>query len=363
MTGTPFLPGLSGLRALAAFWVLLLHLSPQIEVLFSVPRFLSTLMRYGSYGVDLFFILSGFIITHHYFDRLRPFSSRTYAEFLWNRAARLYPLHLLTLLLVLAMVVLAPLGKQTINTPEHYGVSSFIGHLFMVSAWQIPATVSWNHFAWAVSAEWLAYILSPLFFIILHRRIKTAFLFSVLVTLFLVTPIAHALLAYESRISYAVFRILSGFGIGVIACHLYRRGWGESLPWRRISLAVLFLILGQFLHKNVEFFLLPLLTLLLYAQAWKRESRPSRVNRFLSYWGRASYALYLMQFILLMSVTKLVSLEILIGKNILLRLSFLTCQVFLILWISDLTHRAFERPVRLWLRRRNPFREPIRSKT
>src|SRR5512135_599191 len=89
------IPSLTGLRAFAAWWVVFFHCS------FLLPAALPKVYwfaRLGYLGVDLFFVLSGFIISYNYWDKLASFSVKAYREFLWLRLARLYPVHLFTLL-------------------------------------------------------------------------------------------------------------------------------------------------------------------------------------------------------------------------------------------------------------------------
>src|SRR3954467_10956080 len=94
---------LSGLRIVAAVWVVLFHFRPWLEV--SAPGFRSALapvINCGAQGVDLFFILSGFVLTWNYLDRMgESFSMKATLHFLWLRLARVWPVYLVTLHLAL----------------------------------------------------------------------------------------------------------------------------------------------------------------------------------------------------------------------------------------------------------------------
>ena len=101
---------LTALRFFAAFWV----------VLFSYWRKLggpvaSMLVQKGYLGVELFFILSDFVLCHVY---LKGFGDGhfTYRSFLWSRLARVYPLHLATLTAMGALAVVA--GKAFPDPPQ-----------------------------------------------------------------------------------------------------------------------------------------------------------------------------------------------------------------------------------------------------
>ena len=98
---------LSGLRIVAAVWVVLFHFRPWLEV--SAPGFRSALapvLNCGAQGVDLFFMLSGFVLTWNYLDRMgESFSIRSTLHFLWLRLARVWPVYLVTLHLALAWII------------------------------------------------------------------------------------------------------------------------------------------------------------------------------------------------------------------------------------------------------------------
>src|ERR1700720_2129596 len=91
------LPALTSLRGIAAVTVLLYH-SSFVAFNFaggSPPWF----WRRGSLAVDLFFFLSGFVLTHVYGRRLNEDRNwRTVSRFLWARFCRIYPASLFTTL-------------------------------------------------------------------------------------------------------------------------------------------------------------------------------------------------------------------------------------------------------------------------
>ena len=62
---------LSGLRIVAALWVVLFHFRPLLaEASPGVRSALAPILNAGAQGVDLFFILSGFVLTWNYLDRM-----------------------------------------------------------------------------------------------------------------------------------------------------------------------------------------------------------------------------------------------------------------------------------------------------
>ena len=60
-------------------------------------------------GVSFFFLLSGFILTYNYADVFRGgISVAGYKRFVWDRLTKIYPVHFLTLLLVLPIATFSP---------------------------------------------------------------------------------------------------------------------------------------------------------------------------------------------------------------------------------------------------------------
>ena len=88
----PDLRALTTLRFFAALWVVLYTAWEHLNVGFE-----PTLVSKGYLGVEVFFVLSGFILSHVYLEAAgeKRFS---YRGFLWARIARVYPLHLATLI-------------------------------------------------------------------------------------------------------------------------------------------------------------------------------------------------------------------------------------------------------------------------
>jgi peptidoglycan/LPS O-acetylase OafA/YrhL len=146
---------LTALRFFAAIWVVAYHFWPTLSG--DRPWALAK----GYLGVDLFFILSGFILCHVY---LRPFGERrfSYRAFLWARLARVYPTHIVTLIGFGALVYLGSLvgvrpGGNVLVWP------SLPAQLTLTQAWGLAPLGGWNHPAWSISAEWFAYLCFPIF--------------------------------------------------------------------------------------------------------------------------------------------------------------------------------------------------------
>ena len=154
------LPQLTAFRFFAAAWVVLFGFFPLLRpegAIGSEPQLLTK----GYLGVELFFVLSGFILSHVYMRAWGEGRFR-YGPFLWARIARIYPLHLATLAAIgLAAAAAAALGVA----PDHdvASLASLPANLTLTNAWGLAPTGSWNHPSWSISAEWAAYLAFPAF--------------------------------------------------------------------------------------------------------------------------------------------------------------------------------------------------------
>lgn len=140
-------------RFVAAFGVLLLHMSEfsRYDTTFGFGNATADFYLF----VDFFFILSGFVIGVTYFDRVS--NGAEIYTFLRRRIARIYPLHLLTLLIYLAPAIV---GKTT--NAAKYDISAIAQQLLLVQSWPLNANLPFNFPAWSVSVEWAMYLLFPI---------------------------------------------------------------------------------------------------------------------------------------------------------------------------------------------------------
>lgn len=155
---------LTGLRIIAAVWVVLFHFRPLLRD--AAPGFsdaLAPVLNCGAQGVDLFFILSGFVLTWNYLDRMGwSWSTRATLHFLWLRLARVWPVYLVTLHLAAAWVIFTlHVGHVPSKQVSELTAVSYVRQVLLVQLWFQPYFdgSSWDGPAWSISAEWLAYLL------------------------------------------------------------------------------------------------------------------------------------------------------------------------------------------------------------
>lgn len=154
------MPALTGLRGVAAWWVVIYHFSePLVGV---TSAWMLAVVRQGYLAVDLFFILSGYVIYLTSMDYLQVFSLRSVLRFWLNRLIRIYPLHIF----LLTLYLINPLALWAFATSDigsgRYDWDYFIASIFLIQNWGWFSSLQWNIPAWSISAEFAAYLLCPL---------------------------------------------------------------------------------------------------------------------------------------------------------------------------------------------------------
>jgi peptidoglycan/LPS O-acetylase OafA/YrhL len=212
----------------------------------------------GYLWVEFFFALSGFVLAYVYGSRARDlWRVNGYLTFLKARLARLYPLHLAMMFVILAMVIvlrwLAARGGylSIYDAPWHPVITlpTFIANLFLVQAWNIFPYLSWNGASWFVSVEFLLCLLFPIYLLISRRGIVEAILLivagSVTLGILATTPKAALDLTFHN----GIWRGMAAFAVGVGLSMLYRiameHGAGK-LPTYVFSLAQIAVITWLF---------------------------------------------------------------------------------------------------------------------
>jgi len=201
----PEVRALTGIRGLAALYVVCFHVFIPIPTNWRI-------MAHGYIAVDLFFMLSGFVMAMNYGHMFQQhITLRSCRIFFSRRFARIYPLYLLTLLLAFLLVLTGHL--------QYFGSrlrTDFVANLFLVQNW--GWWVSLNVPSWSISAEWFSYLLFPaLLPLALHRRRHLPALMGVTIAVALVLLVArdkHAF--FEGSGPLSVLRCVLEFTLGLL---------------------------------------------------------------------------------------------------------------------------------------------------
>lgn len=334
---------LDALRFVAAVGVVIYHLSEVFAVapLTTVGRLTGSLNLF----VDLFFIISGFVISWVYGDRI--VTATDYGRFLQKRLARIGPLHWL---LLAGFVALAWLSSAISRDARPLSLACFWPNVFFLHAMGVCSALSFNYPSWSISAEMLMYVLFPIYLAVTRdwRR-----------GLFVVLASAIALTAWAAwagfrpwwdwTYDFGALRAVPAFLFGVV---LYRvraalarlpaAGW---LVW--IALGAFFCAAAFGASKGVV--LLPLIYLLGgVAVAADLQGSTAFVRR-LGPSGQMTYSVYMWHAFLLAIITSS-SVQNLLGNPQGPWFQIVVSGFMLLLIpISYISLFGFERPARRWL--------------
>jgi peptidoglycan/LPS O-acetylase OafA/YrhL len=144
---------LTGVRGVAALIIVIYHYGKfhldHVNDVWDVPH--------GYLPVDLFFMLSGFVIGYVYRDNLHPESSSSYRIFLIKRFARLYPAYIVISAFYVLKIALGLTGDETF---ARFGWFDAVGNLLLLTGWGLNVYPLIG-VSWASSAELGSYFAAP----------------------------------------------------------------------------------------------------------------------------------------------------------------------------------------------------------
>lgn len=209
---------LDSFRGLCACFVALSHFNAN-SIIHDSPIF-----DRGSIWVDFFFVLSGFVITSSYMDKLQK--GFGIGKFMFLRFGRLYPLHFAVLMAFLIFDALqlfihidgAALHKPFSGPGESWG--AVVANLLLVHSLGVVDRFAYNGPSWSISVEFYTYLLFA--FVFIWGKTKTPY-----ITGLLALVSATILYIYHpslfAKLDFGFFRGVYGFGCGVLVYLFYRK--------------------------------------------------------------------------------------------------------------------------------------------
>jgi peptidoglycan/LPS O-acetylase OafA/YrhL len=297
--------------------------------------------------VDLFFVISGIVISYAYWNRIS--SIRDYLRFLWSRVARLAPLHWATLSFYVLLGVVSQIFGAMPTDPGRYDPGCLSYNFAMLHSLIGCHQLTFNVVSWSISAEMFIYLLFPLIIAIGARRAYVLATMAVLIALALyifASGDAGAGPWWTWTWHYGVVRAIPAFMIGSAAYamreHLARVPGAGLACWA--TLAGLFVMLAIGAQPS---YLLPLIYLIpILALAADTRYQPTIFLSRTASLGQLTYSVYMLHPIVITIVV------LTIGQRILhlLRPEILTPVSFLLVYpISLLSLTLFELPARRFL--------------
>ena len=369
-----YLNNLTPLRGMAALWVAAYHF--EISTIGSSHYDHSLLLGKGYLMVDLFFIMSGFIIRHVYGDSFsRRITIPDFRRFIVARFARIYPLHFFTLTFLIVMAFFT--GEWNwVNDPN-----AIPTNLLLLQSFGVNRLSTWNRVSWSISAEWAAYMIFPLLAFLINRtpRITLPILpFLIILTyialLYWLPPAgignADRLLLHKLDVTYdyGFLRGIAGFLVGMLCYGLYNQFPTRSF-FSKDSMGMLCIAATLLLmHKGSnDLFLIPAFSGLTVSFA----ANAGILHKFCSFKpmqfvGKVSYSIYLIQAIAMLFYTFVLEFSGLTGilpplstTSFLPRLLYTITYLVFLVGLSSATYYGVENPCRNYINRNYLSKTPV----
>ena len=313
--------------------------------------------HFGILGLYFFFSLSGFVFFWLYQDQVSQ-KICSFKTFAIARIARLYPLHLLTLIIMLGLQTIHWSWFNSYFVFIYNDLYHFILQLFFLSSWGFEQGYSFNGPIWSVSIEIILYLI--FFFLAYFRLAATKYLLIWITGLIIVRDHASGILSYLNL--YVVVSSLECFLLGGLTYQLskkylvssWRQDWTDHLalsiailPWCLLGLYEPF---GTYMTSNYNLFARTLLPVLVFALVLS-EHRYKLAYHKLRHLGDITYAVYLIH-VPLQLIFLLIFKYLGYSSSIFNESWVFILFMMILLPLSWLTYHGFEKPLRAWIRQK-----------
>jgi peptidoglycan/LPS O-acetylase OafA/YrhL len=335
-------PHLDALRILASAGIVVLHYSNYVKEV-PVGRFVYEHTWHFNLFVDLFFVISGFVIASQYLDRVSD--RRAIGRFLWRRLARIYPLHILTFMFYVAIGVLLYLGYVHVENVDHYPLSDIPAQVLLLHAID-GQRLAFNFPSWSLSAEMVCYLLFPLIAFAGLRSPATVLVsaLTVAAVLTIYCVISDAPLWPHWINKGGALRAVPGFLLGV-ALHLFR-GRVARLPigWLLLPSFSAFIVFGWALPALAALALVCLIAIAaVHCDETAARTGLSRLG--LGRWAHLTYSSYMLH-MPVATVVVTAAGRFLVPHWLAGQLVLVIGAMVVLVFASMASYRLFENPVR-----------------
>ncbi|MCW4757067.1 acyltransferase [Enterobacter hormaechei subsp. steigerwaltii] len=320
---------LTGIRGIFAIYVMFYHINPM--------GWSSDFIRNGYLAVDLFFVLSGFIMCYVYKEKfISKVGENNYMKFLYNRFTRIYPLYFFAVSIVFIFF-----------TSKADQVRSFYTYVCNIIFAQSVTGNGIIEPAWSLSTEVIAYLLFPfiLSMSFKYKQIYTAVVYASLCALCFISVRSAKIDIFTGPL--AIVRCLSEYVIGVLSFKIY-----EFIKMKRISTSFLTDALSITAIFILSFKGLDIVAVILFAfLIASLASSKSITSIFLSssiiyYSGLLSYSIYIWHGVFSRNLSWQVR-QLSEGAGI----SHLWMAIALTLISSVITYHLLEKPLHYFLKK------------
>ena len=348
MTARPAgeLTGLTGLRGIAALTVFIAH--GRFYELILPLRPMLIFFEWHSLAVDLFFMLSGFVLIHVYAAKFASGRAGLWRPYFAARFARIVPLYLATLLACLGIFAAGSvvLGRW----PAHVTWDIVVSNLLLIQSWPGIFRMSLNMPSWSLSVEAFCYIAAMPLALVFDRRLGRNW--SIPIILILLVSWRMNLSSVDSG-WIGLLRGITGFLLGALL-HKFHRFTSDRATIAITSIAAAsFLILQSLVAWGGLTDFLPVFTFPLLIVGLASSVRSVVHDFFQSppmlWLGDLSYSVYLWQGPVFLATHNVIRPH-LVSMPVYVRAAWIVFEIAFTLGLSHLSYHRLELPMRRWLR-------------
>jgi len=319
-------PSIDGLRGIAISLVLIFHIWPEY-------------FSFGYVGVDIFFVLSGYLITQIIYTKLE-LNTFSLKEFYRNRIRRIFPALIVVLSITLLIGYLFMFPSELGQLGKHIKSSAFFYENFRligeVGYWDESSVLKPLLHFWSLAIEEQFYIFWPIVLIILYKlRFNIVVTLSILFLLLFSLPFVSELDKFYHALSRAWELALGG--LVFVVSYKYKNIFG-ILNNYKVWIYIAFFIAIAFSYNNTSFstyktFLIALSSAVLILSLSHEKTKTIFSNNILVFIGLISFPLYLWHYVFI-SYTHIFGIEL----NMIVGLSL----IFISILFSYVTYRYIE---------------------
>lgn len=191
------LSGLQGLRFISFLLIFLNHSFWYLGI--------SKIFDFGARGVEIFFVLSGYLVAYNYSDREFDDSLKGCFSYAYKKVKKFYLLHFITFILFLYNPLMQCIRGGLTSAEKHTLLINSILNITLLKSWYFPSAFSLNGVTWFLSTIIFAYLLVPKTVMLLRKRDQSFYI--VLFSFLLITKMILDTYGYRFPHTFHAFSL------------------------------------------------------------------------------------------------------------------------------------------------------------